>query len=153
MLCYNTIFSGYQCTHQYEPWFEFYPLGTVYDPFFWVSTTDTLVSDVFLSGFVFYAGVFDQNTGQGFMGIHINLYFIGSVNWAQFQAESAKAFFGGYYATPVFDFWYNPIQAPSYPANLQPYGANSNSIFTPGPIDYNSNACSGTGESCFQVQT
>lgn len=76
----------------------------------------------------------------------------GTPYYAQFQWESFSNGIGGIYDIPNFDFWFNPTVALGDPLNLQPFSYDSTSV--PGvsledPMSFNTNACAGSGETCF----
>jgi hypothetical protein len=151
MLCYYYWLSlSYQCTHQYEPWVEFYPLPTLYNPFMSLSTTDYVFAYNFLHNGWLDSVVYDSTTGNMFFATLPN--YMGSIGWAQFQGELAPAVTGGYYATPVFSFWFSPVLAPNDPFDLVSwsYGQNQ-ALYNPSNMYYNSHACASTGTSCFEI--
>jgi hypothetical protein len=153
VLCAFSWWSwSYNCNSGYAMWFEFYPAWPVYAPWWMsvsVSSSNAMIFENYVSGGWYYSINYDASTGWFFWGFASA--YMNPINYGQFQAENQNKPFGGTYATPNFNFWYNPIIVYNDPADLRPYGISYASWVTPSAINYNSGACSGAYDSCFQL--
>ena len=150
------IVFGYACVSVLEGWYQFYPQmqDAAICPGFPVSQSDTVYSQVYwLSPNQYTAQVIDDSTGKLCTGQ--TTMAMGTPNFAQFMRENSANGAGGYYDTPTFSMWFNPMDVLGDPPNVNGVAENPRwtgvSGVTVSSIVFDSSPC--TSGSCYELQS
>lgn len=148
--CIGYLF-GISCSSGYAGWYEFYP-SSPNNCLSFSSPNDDLYSHVEYQGSnSYYAIIWDLTSGNYCSGTAT--MSMGAPSYSQWMLESDSNGVGGILDIPNFNFWFTSAISSGYPYPLSGYVASENDVpdVNFGPMDYNTGACSGDYDSCFQV--